>query len=178
MTIEPAHTGTAQQLITVHNALRQVLARIREHVDTAPFDSVAEAARLYATLLDGHHRMEDAFLFPVLRSDGKLRSTDAAFLDARIHEHAQVHRLCTALSGSRSGAVLRAVTTELTAVLEPHLAEEEAVLTARHLSEMVSGPALADATKRAQSANIQDPSTVQRLANHPLLEGIRPGPPR
>ncbi len=108
---------------------------------------VADYVAWYADFLDVHHRGEDEHIFPALRRASEGRSTDIAHLDRWVIEHRDIYRLGSELrqaarqlgEGSMGALrVLRDRSAELAALLAPHLAAEEEVLTPEHLPEMIS----------------------------------------
>jgi hemerythrin-like domain-containing protein len=106
---------------------------------------VADYVRWYADFLDVHHHGEDAHVFPAIRKSSPGRSTDIAHLERWQKEHADIYALgrtlretAARLHDSESALpALRSCSAELQALLAPHLAEEEAVLTPEHLAELI-----------------------------------------
>ena len=145
-----------------HEALRRNLERFLqiverdEAVDVAAFGAFVE---LYGRFLLIHHEAEDEVIFPTLRRHGRLRTTDAAHLADWTSEHRQVNEVGTALeragkaarSGERSAlAEVGRVSRALSDLLQPHLAGEEQLFTAEHLSEMVPPRAIAEIDRAAR----------------------------
>jgi hypothetical protein len=112
-----------------------------------------EYSSLFIAFLEGHHLNEDRFVFPALRAGAAGRGGDMAFLDTFGREHGDVHRLIGLMRAAiedakRTPAAIQQLSRlgqELTELLMPHLAAEEAVLTAQRLREMISADALARA---------------------------------
>jgi hypothetical protein len=123
-------------LLTVaHDGRRDPLSR--QHV--------ADYVVWYADFLDLHHRGEDDHVFPAIRQSSPGRSTDIAHLERWKKEHDEIYALGqilreTARSLHESETALPALqkcASDLKAVLAPHLADEEAVLTPEHLAELL-----------------------------------------
>jgi hypothetical protein len=100
----------------------------------------------YVDFLDVHHHGEDQHLFPALRQHSSGRTTDAAHLAQWTREHEGIYRLAQELrAASRTlpdggGPALervRRTSSELQALLRPHLESEERLLTPGHLAEMI-----------------------------------------
>jgi len=115
---------------------------------------------LYGRFLVVHHESEDRIIFPTLRRHGRLRSTDAAHLDRWSREHHEVNALGEALvrtsGGIRDGergplGEIRRLSQDLEALLAPHLAAEEEVLTPGHLAEMVPARAIAEIDRQGRT---------------------------
>jgi len=147
------HDSFAERFAFVHGRLLFALDRLIASVDDP---RVTELVPLYVSFLEGHHHAEEHVLFPALRAAGRLRSSDAAFLDARTNEHRDVARLVHAVSDEGL-----AHASELRALLGSHFAVEEDGLTAAHLREMI------DAVDIPRPNG--DASVVNRLFEHPLL---------
>lgn len=134
-------------LVEVHSALSALLRQVAASDAAAPVESVLERADAARRFLLGHHHMEDAVLFPGLRRFGQLKTSDAAFLDARDSEHREIHLLCERLEADLAGphptrAAVLATAVGILEVLVPHFAREEAGLSPERLREMVSEPGL------------------------------------
>jgi len=139
-----------------HEALRRNLRHFVELIDgqgSIDVDAFGEFVGLYAKFLIVHHESEDRIIFPTLRRHGRLRSTDAAHLEKWSSEHREVNALGEALMragrGIRDGErgpllEIRRLSQKLEALLAPHLAAEEEVLTPGHLAEMAPASAIAD----------------------------------
>lgn len=132
-----------------HRALLRNLDRFVEIADgargAAP-EPLGEFVELYGTFLEVHHLCEDEFIFPALRRRSGGRSSDAAHLDRWSSEHREIYATGRALgetaarlrraTGENLGD-LRRISMDLKALLEPHVASEEASLTGAHLREMI-----------------------------------------
>jgi hypothetical protein len=168
-----AHHDLARQLVHIHDGLRTVLDRLAGHAARAEVDALADYTRLAASFLLGHHDVEDQVLFPALRRAGRLRSADVAFLDACVAEHRAIHVACLGLRAHADAALaspgwradLERRARDLTAALAPHLAAEEAVLTAPTLAAMISGDELVALVGGPGPAGRAD---AERLRDHPL----------
>lgn len=144
-----------------HRALTRNLERFAAYESSPAPDraSLAEYVRLYGEFLDVHHDGEDRSIFPALRRHTAGRSTDAAHLDRWGAEHHAIERLGDELAAiaARDRATLpRELATcsrELLAVLQPHAASEEEILTTQHLAEMIPAPDLAAAVDEIAKAN-------------------------
>src|SRR5262245_16153475 len=155
------HETYATGLRLSHAALLRNLDRFVEIGDRGFSASTADLrgfVLLYGRFLDVHHKSEDDFLFPALRTHAPLRTTDAAHLDRWSAEHRDIHVLGQELSQAaarlddgtspaapergphpteRSLRALSRVSKSLRDVLAPHVASEEAILTPQHLAEMI-----------------------------------------
>ncbi len=107
---------------------------------------IADYVAWYADFLDVHHRGEDEHIFPALRHSSRGRTTDVAHLERWTHAHSDIYALAGELRGAArrlgersAGALaeLRSRASQLEALLAPHLADEEAVLTPEHLASMI-----------------------------------------
>ena len=145
------------QLRRVHGAL---LAWLRELTAPAPA-TTAEARAARATEACGallfHHRAESTVLFPHLRSAGRLRSTDVAFLDGCERDHRALHALCERLRATATAPHLDALelarlARELETALAAHVADEEAGLAPDRLRTMITPEGLADLAGIAEVA--------------------------
>jgi len=144
-----------------HEALRRNLDRFlqierEEPVNVAAFGAYVE---LYARFLMVHHEAEDEVIFPTFRRHGRLRSTDAAHLADWSSEHRQINQAGAALEragqAARTGgrpalAEVGRVSRALSDLLQPHLAAEEQLFTAEHLSEIVPPRAIAEIDRTAR----------------------------
>jgi hypothetical protein len=141
-----------------HAALMRNLDRfidVGEGGPSASIGDLGEFVALYDRFLDVHHKSEDDFVFPALRSHSAGRTTDAAHLDRWSREHADIYALGRDLSRvaarlDQGGALpeLARVSKTLRETLAPHLTSEEEILTPLHLAEMIPAPAL-EATVRS-----------------------------
>ncbi|NHA69133.1 hemerythrin domain-containing protein [Phycicoccus flavus] len=152
--------GTTARVVALGRELRRLHERIRECLDdvlagadptVALLDVTADPigrCRTFCTVLDAHHRQEDATLFPWLLA----RRPDLAAVVVRLEED---HRLVGALLGELATDVTRHAPPEvlarhlegLDAVLENHFRFEERQLVPvlDALSGDGPGPALGDA---------------------------------
>lgn len=179
-----AHAQYATGLRLIHRVLERNLATIVNFALDKPEMQAAPFARFVATyvrFLELHHRGEDDFIFPVLRAHSAGRSSDVAFLEARVQEHQQVHGAIEALGAAagryRAGHaaeldVMATIATDLRDLLTPHLIVEECGLTAEHLAEMVPANALADANAAMQERDQDEGgSDVLMMLVHSLTPG-------
>jgi hypothetical protein len=127
---EQHHTN----LVRVHAALGDALRAV---VD-------APTAIAAGQFLLGHHHAESAVLFPGLRRHGRLASDDVAFLDARDHEHTELHALCERLLGESRATELRTIAGEILLRFVPHIAEEEEGLAPERLRRLIDPAGLAE----------------------------------
>jgi hypothetical protein len=148
----------ATGLALSHRALERNLVRfcqLAEAGEPAP-EGLGEFVALYSEFLDVHHAAEDRFVFPALRAHAAGRSTDAAHLDRWDREHHDI--LAVGAELRRAGAAgtvdrLAAHSRELSALLAPHAADEEAVLSAAHLAEMLPASELGALMQAMEKAN-------------------------
>jgi hemerythrin-like domain-containing protein len=147
-----------------HQALLRNLGRFIEVVDAPPenLGDFADFVRMFTTFLEVHHDAEEHELFPALRKHGAGKSTDAAHLERWTAEHRDVERARQAMmsaagrvkGGDRAAlAELGRVAVDLRALLIPHVASEEAVLSPAHLPEMIGEQALADVQSASAKKN-------------------------
>lgn len=144
-------------LVQVHDELRQGAASILDGLAILENDAIATDQLIFSfseTLLN-HHKSEDRFFFPSFRAAGRLRPSDAAFLDARDSEHLDIHRLCLELreitARHRHGAITtpdwrisaKGVITNLSSISIPHFEIEEATLTSEHVATIITSKELA-----------------------------------
>ena len=131
---EDGSASMATMLMMSHHGLRRDLAQfaiaLRRVTDgNAPnVAALQDEWRNYRNTLHGHHSMEDARIFPQLRSE---HASVAPVIDRLASEHRRIDpvlehgdRAFAELPASLARAV--AVVCELRALLEPHLATEEA----------------------------------------------------
>lgn len=141
-----------------HRALDRNLVRFGElaaRAAPAPAN-LGPFLALFAEFLEVHHAGEDRFLFPALRREAAGRSTDAAHLARWDGEHVEIRRLARELERLAQHVELAALgrcSQALRDVLGPHTHDEEAVLTAGHLPEMIPERELAAALQNIQKAN-------------------------
>jgi hypothetical protein len=132
-----------QGLVAVHGGLLSALAQVADAPLTSAPDLVVTGALAAGQFLLGHHAAEDTVLFPGLRRSGRLRSSDAAFLDACDGEHRAIHGLCDRLIAqaqrSHPGiAELIHLAGEVRQALAAHVAREETGLAPGNLRLMVT----------------------------------------
>jgi len=144
-----AFARASEQLRIIHEVLRRNLGRFARFASEAEHAARVDLTRfveLNLRLLTLHHEAEDDVAFPVLRAAGRLRSTDAAFLDAKSVEHRDMQRRIESLArhvgaaqgrGKRVLPQLAQEMVDLNAMLWPHLETEEGILTPEHLEEMI-----------------------------------------
>jgi len=158
----------AARLRLSHEALRRNLDHAVELIDQGRVRDrkrFGEFIALYARFLILHHDAEEHAIFPALRRSTSLRSADAAHLDRWGAEHREVNAAATALLAARSDLLqLRQRCTELRQILEPHLVDEEAVLNAIHLPEMITEPELAAAQRSVRGEKEAGPLMTAFLA--------------
>jgi hypothetical protein len=101
-------------------------------------------------------------VFPALRRHAAGRTTDAAHLDRWSADHCEIDALGEELvhlamrltgGGGDALALLGKRSAELKALLTPHVASEEAVLSSSHLPEMISERELGETTDAIARAN-------------------------
>src|SRR5262249_21149558 len=132
----------AARLSLSHEALRRNLDHAVELIDQGRIRDpkrFGEFIALYARFLILHHDAEEHAIFPGLRRSSSPRSADAVHLDRWAGEHREINAAAAALLAARSDLPqLRRRCTELRQLLEPHLMDEEGILNATHLPEMIS----------------------------------------
>lgn len=142
-----------------HRALVRNLSRFITAADRRETNAeLGPFVELYVEFLGVHHDSEDRFVFPALRRHTAGRTTDIAHLDRWDREHHDLYRLAAELASlakrlPASLAELGARSQALVAVLEPHVRDEESVLTAGHLAEMIPERELADTLGQIAKAN-------------------------
>jgi hypothetical protein len=126
-----------------------------------PDGALAGFLGLFARFLDVHHRSEDEFVLPALRRHSPGKTTDAAHLERWTSEHRDICALGTELSrvgerigtGEKDMTTLRKTSTDLQALLAPHVASEEEVLSPTHLPNMIPERELARAISSVARSN-------------------------
>lgn len=137
-------------LVQVHQALVVALGGVAAaDADGLSLELLVPHALGAARFLLGHHEAESRVLFPGLRRHGRLRSADAAFLDAREREHHDLHALCERLLGAANGPhpvarEISALAREILDAFVPHVAEEEKGLSPDRLAAMIDPEGLAE----------------------------------
>ena len=158
----------AARLRLSHEALRRNLDHAVELIDQGEIRDrkrFGEFIALYARFLILHHDAEEHAIFPALRRSSSLPSADAVHLDRWGSEHREINAAAAALLAARSDLpLLRQRCTELRRVLEPHLLDEEAVLNAIHLPEVISERELAAAQRAVRGEKEAGPLMVAFLA--------------
>ena len=158
----------AARLRFSHEALRRNLDHAVELIDHGRIQDrkrFGEFIALYGRFLILHHDAEEHAIFPALRRSSSLRSADAVHLDRWGGEHREINAAAAALVAARSDlAQLRQRCRELREMLEPHLLDEEAVLTATHLPEMISERELAAAQRAVRGEREAGPLMSAFLA--------------
>lgn len=156
--MKTAYDRYALGLALSHRALERNLVRFGELAERggpAPANLGAFLA-LFTEFLEVHHSGEDRHLFPALRRHAAGRSTDVAHLDRWDGEHREVRRLGEELAQLARRVELAAVgrcSQALRDVLGPHTCDEEAVMTAGHLAEMIPERELAAMMHDVEKAN-------------------------
>jgi len=148
------HLAFATGMRLGHLALLRNLQRFQTLDAAPPRTSAADLSDfvdLYVSFLDAHHQAEDDFIFPALRRSAPGRSSDAAHLGQWAALHRDIYEAGRALTTAAAGVrrespgaereVARAAAA-LEALLSPHVADEDAALTAEHMREMMTAPAL------------------------------------
>jgi|GEM_PF-4877807 len=146
---EDPYVAQHAMLVSVHHALVGSLHAVVSAASSSAVDVAVSQALATASFLRGHHDAESELLFPQLRRLGRLRSTDAAVLDACDREHHEIHALCERLHGFASDSHPRSpdierVAREILALFVPHLQREESALAPEQLRAMVTPDALAE----------------------------------
>jgi len=158
----------AARLRLSHEALRRNLDHAVELIDQGRIRDqkrFGEFIALYARFLVLHHDAEEHAIFPALRRSSTLSSADAVHLDRWGGEHREINAAAAALLAARSDqAHLRQRCTELRQMLEPHLVDEEAILNAAHLPEMISERELAAAQRAVRGEKEAGPLMAAFLA--------------
>lgn len=138
---------------------------------TTMSDDLAAFVRRYVDFLVVHHRSEEDDLLPALRRHTAGRTTDAAHLTRWQEEHRDIDRLGEDLgraADARDRGALARVSADLRALLAPHVADEEAVLTPDHLREMLPEPELAGVMAAAARANRRHALAMASFLAHSL----------
>ena len=151
--VEPSRSSDVYQqfaddLRMGHTALRRNLATLSSRDARTPQERerLLDLAAVYTAFLYRHHEAEDHFLFRALADHTAGRSSDAAFLEARVAEHRQVHLLLDAWTAeiARSKATVarpldgsHRFALELGPLLVPHLDAEERALDRESLALML-----------------------------------------
>jgi hypothetical protein len=143
-------------LVEVHHALAGSLQAVVAAAD-APLDVLVPQAIAAGRFLLAHHALEDAALFPVLRRCGRLRSADAAFLDACDRAHRELHAVCERMVASAtaphpSGQEIASLARETSKTLAAHVLEEEAGLAPERMRAMLSPEGLVELHREVESA--------------------------
>lgn len=142
------YTQHHEGLVGVHRAILDAFSPIVSGAKT-PLDVLVPQARGAASFLLAHHEMESTGLFPGLRKYGRLRTSDAAFLEARDREHHELHAVCDRLMAAATAphpdaSVIAGLARETLALLEPHTRQEEAGLAAENLRQMIDAASFAE----------------------------------
>jgi hemerythrin-like domain-containing protein len=123
----------ATALLMTHHAFRRDIARFAEALakvaagDVSRVEALRQEWGWYRGALHGHHEMEDSGIFPSLKSE---HAELSPIIDGLTAEHRRIDPLLE--RGDHAFAELpktehvRAVVTELAALLDAHLAAEEA----------------------------------------------------
>ncbi|NVB79236.1 MAG: hemerythrin domain-containing protein [Kofleriaceae bacterium] len=155
------YTNYALGLQLSHRVLTRNLHRFAafDQADSLPAD-FGDYLRLFLEFLEVHHDGEERSLFPALRRNAAGRSTDAAHLDRWTSDHREIGRLhdelakiSSALTSADARGAVVVRSRDLLAVLQPHVDDEEAVLTPQRLAEMIPERELAAATDEVARAN-------------------------
>src|SRR5689334_16283997 len=136
---EAQHAG----LVEIHQALIGSLQTVLAAGECGNVDVLVPQARAAGGFLLGHHHAEDTILFAGLRRLGRLRSSDAAFLEACDRAHHDLHALCERLLAETGAphprpSELVALTKAVLGAFTAHVADEEAGLAPQHLRTMIS----------------------------------------
>ncbi|HYO94281.1 MAG TPA: hemerythrin domain-containing protein [Polyangiaceae bacterium] len=137
-----AYVAHHEGLVRVHRALLASFALLARPGKTE-LDAWIPQLLQGCQFLESHHHAESSVLFAGLRRFGRLRSSDAAFLDSADDEHTQLEILRRRLLNEARAAHPRASAiqswnAELRVVLTRHTAGEEAGLAAERLRDMIS----------------------------------------
>lgn len=138
---EAQHAG----LVAVHGSISQALERLVTAAPNEPW--LLEHATGTGQFVLFHHHAEDSVLFPSLRELSR-PGTFEAFLTERDREHRALHVIAERLAAATTGDDAIALGRALVAELKPHLAEEEAGLSANGLRRMLDERALGILTAR------------------------------
>jgi len=133
------YTELHASIVGIHHAIIGSLDMVESAVGVGVVVSQSLAAGRF---LLAHHEAESTVLFPVLRRAGKLRSTDAAFLDGCDRAHHELHGLCERLVAVASSAHpsadgMKALARELAGAFSSHVRDEERGLAPEHLKTML-----------------------------------------
>jgi hemerythrin-like domain-containing protein len=157
---ESGNASIATALMMSHHAFRRDLARFAAAFpalsDRNPekLQALKDEWTFYAGALHGHHHMEDTGIFPMLAKDHESLRATIEGLTADHHKIDPIlergHRAFADLPATADAA--RIVINELAALLDPHLATEEAQIVP-HLRAMKGFPPPANAEEEAMYAD-------------------------
>lgn len=144
-----------EQLVTIHRALGAAFAEVVA-LDPADDARLVPAAAGAGGFLLRHHHAETHVLFPALRRSGRLRSTDAAFLEGLDREHHALHALVERLVAEANAPHPRPteiLTTakEVAAAFALHIRGEEAGLVPERLRTMIDLDGLAELAREQEA---------------------------
>lgn len=157
------HVAHHEGLVQVHRALATALHDIGAAAPDAA-DALVPHALAAGRFLLGHHHAESTILFPGLRRLGRLRSADAAFLDACDRDHHRLHALCERLlanAGAPHPVVgeLSLLGREIETAFLAHAAEEEEGLAPERLRAMIGREGLEEIGRELEALRQQQASS-------------------
>lgn len=142
VSVDP-YVAQHEALVQIHHALAGSFHAVAAAAAGTSLEVLVPQALAAGRFLVGHHDVESAVLFPSLRRLGRLRSSDAAFLDACDRDHRELHALCDRLIASAGAAhpvalEIAKLAAETRTALAAHVREEEAGLAPERLRTMIS----------------------------------------
>lgn len=145
--------------VEIHHALQGSLHGVAAAAG-APLEQLVMQAQAAGGFMHGHHMMEETVLFPGFRRLGKLRSTDAAFLDGCERDHQAIHAICTRFLDEAAAPHPRAseislLARELHGAFVAHIREEEAGLAPERLRTMIDEAGLAAIGRELEEARLR-----------------------
>lgn len=129
-------------LVQTHRALARAIHAVAAATADVSLHTLVPQTLAAGRFLLGHHDAESSILFPGLRRLGRLRSSDAAFLDGCDRDHLRLHVLCDRLIANANAphpiaSEIVRLATEIEPILSAHVAEEEAGLAPERLRAMI-----------------------------------------
>lgn len=141
--------------------LRRIHAALDERLRalSAPEISVSELVaktRWLARALLWHHHAESSILFARLRAEGRMRSSDVAFLDACDRDHRALEQYFSRLLGAADAphvqrSQILSPAADLVPLLARHFEEEEAGLAPARLRSMIASEGLLAITRETEA---------------------------
>lgn len=158
------YTQLHEGIVGVHRAIRDAFSPVAAGSKTS-LDVLVPQARGAASFLLAHHEMENTCLFPGLRKYGRLRSSDAAFLDTCDREHHELHTICERLISAITAphpdaSVIASLASETVVLLDAHTRHEETGLTAENLQQMIDETSFATLCRELEDQRAKNQARV------------------